>query len=154
LPEDRFHLRLPAGVNQYTGAAEGDDADSNHDLLPEGVDRNQEKQEEPIGEGESLPEERFHRADIVSQHMIDTREQQRKEKIDRAEKEREARKKQPQDDGVEYVDFDDYRAGGKLGPPAVPPQPPTGAEDVQDAAGEQDPELSRDLAAAARVLSE
>ncbi|CAM9412778.1 unnamed protein product [Ectocarpus sp. 12 AP-2014] len=153
LPEDRFHLRLPPGVNQYTGAAEGDDADNNHDLLPEGVDRNQ-REEEPIGEGESLPEERFHRADIVSQHMIDTREQQRKEKIDRAEKEREARKKQPQDDGVEYVDFDDYRAGGKLGPPAVPPQPPTGAEDVQDAAGEQDPERSRDLAAAARVLSE
>ncbi|CAB1107569.1 unnamed protein product [Ectocarpus sp. CCAP 1310/34] len=70
LPEDRSHLRLPPGVNQYTGAAEGDDADNNHDVLPEGVDR---KQEEPIGEGESLPEERFHRADIVSQHMIETR---------------------------------------------------------------------------------
>ncbi|CAB1107570.1 unnamed protein product [Ectocarpus sp. CCAP 1310/34] len=41
-----------------------------------------------------------------------------------------------------------------LGPPTVPPQPPTGAEDVHDAAGEQDPERSRDLAAAARVLSE
>lgn len=74
-------ILAPSGVNQYTGAAEGDDADNNHDLLPEGVDRNQEEEEGPIGEGESLPEERFHRADIVSQHMIDTREQQRKEKV-------------------------------------------------------------------------
>lgn len=72
------------GVNQYTGAAEGDDASNDHDLLGQGQDHNgieDQDQDCPIAEEDSLPEERFHRADIVSQHMIDTREKQRQEKV-------------------------------------------------------------------------
>lgn len=73
-------------MNQYTGEEEGGDQDSTHDLLGHGQDQFQGQlggkgQEEPIGEEDNLPEERFHRADIVSQDMIDTRERQRKEKV-------------------------------------------------------------------------
>eukprot|EP00903_Cladosiphon_okamuranus_P022389 g20592.t1 len=177
LPEERFHLKLPAGVNQYTGAAEGDDTSKDFDLLGQGQERNnrlvieagdegQDDADAPIGEGEVLPEERFHRADVVSQQMIDTREKQRQEKIDRVEKEREERRKQPQDDGVEYVDFDDYRAGGKLGSPAPPPNSAPAAcgegvgddavrkEQAQKLEDNDDPKFCQDREAASRVLSE
>lgn len=78
------------GVNQYTGEPEGDDASNEHDLIGQGQDQNgivnqdkdQDKDQDcPIGEEDNLPEERFHRADVVSQHMIDTREKQRQEKV-------------------------------------------------------------------------
>lgn len=62
-----------AGVNQYTGAVEDDPGDT-IDLL-DGL------QDEPIQDRDELPEDRFHQADIVSQHMIDTREKQRTEKV-------------------------------------------------------------------------
>lgn len=60
-------------MNHYTGASEGD-TDENYDTLNTHEDG-------PIQEEDRLPEERFHQADIASQHMIDTREQQRKEKV-------------------------------------------------------------------------
>lgn len=79
------------GVNQYTGAPEGDDASNDHDVLGHGQDQDgidiqdpdqDQNQECPVGEEEDvLPEERFHRADVISQHMIDTREKQRQEKV-------------------------------------------------------------------------
>lgn len=65
---------LTPGVNQYTGTAEGGEADDCDLLVPAA-------EEGPIRDGEELPEERFHRADIISQHMVDTREKQRKEKV-------------------------------------------------------------------------
>lgn len=71
-------------MNQYTGAPEEDDASNDHDTLGQVHDQNGRKdpvQDYPIAEEDNLPEERFHRADIVSQHMIDTRERQRKEKV-------------------------------------------------------------------------
>lgn len=60
-------------MNQYTGTVE-DGGNDNCDLL-------RHLEEEPIREGEQLPEERFHKADTVSQHMIDSREKQRQEKV-------------------------------------------------------------------------
>ena len=66
-------MPVGSGVNQYTGAVE-DDGRDNTDLL-DGL------QDEPIHECDELPEDRFHQADIVSQHMIDTREKQRMEKV-------------------------------------------------------------------------
>lgn len=59
---------LKAGVNKYTGLPEGD-----HDELP--------ADERPIQMDEQLPEERFHHADMVSQHMIEAREKERQEKV-------------------------------------------------------------------------
>ncbi len=83
-----------SGVNKYTGIEEEDHASNDHDLdlvgqgTGTGLDPNQDRNEDegvdedaPIAEGDCLPEELFHRADIVSQHMIDTREKQRKEKV-------------------------------------------------------------------------
>ena len=73
-------------MNQYTGAAEGDDASKDLDLVgqdqghPHATATGDGEQDAPIGEEDVLPEERFHRADMVSQQMIDTREKQRKEK--------------------------------------------------------------------------
>eukprot|EP00904_Undaria_pinnatifida_P013093 jgi/Undpi1/8914/HiC_scaffold_25.g11375.m1 len=95
------------GVNQYTGAVEGDGTSDNVDLM-DGV-QGDPVHEEPIQDRDELPEDRFHQADIVSQHMIDTREKQRMEKINRAERERNERKKEQQD-GVEYIDFDEAPA--------------------------------------------
>ncbi|CAM9209313.1 unnamed protein product [Laminaria digitata] len=108
-------------------------------------------QDEPIQDRDELPEDRFHQADISSQVMIDTREKQRMEKIERAERERNERKKEPQD-GVEYIDFDDYRAGGKLGPSLPPPNSENVEFQLAGADGRQDPETSEDMEAAARVL--
>lgn len=50
----------------------------------------------------------------------------------------------------------DYRAGGKLGPPAPGPDAETAAipETQTDAVVAGDPKLPRDMAAAARVLSD
>lgn len=85
-------------MNQYTGAAEGDDASKDLDALgqeqgrphapaaaAEGAAGGEGQDDAPIGEEDVLPEERFHRADIVSQQMIDTREKQRKEKASTAQ---------------------------------------------------------------------
>ncbi|KAJ1458861.1 pre-RNA processing PIH1/Nop17-domain-containing protein [Pelagophyceae sp. CCMP2097] len=63
------------------------------------------------GDDAPLPEDRFHQADILSQHYISQREGQTQEKVDRAAKEREERKG---DDNVEYLDMDDFRPGGKF----------------------------------------
>jgi hypothetical protein len=77
LPEDKFHLKLPANVNKYTGLKE--ENDPNHTpgepslpVLPTSISST---------ENEVLPEDKFHQHDIVSQHMIDSREQQRQEKV-------------------------------------------------------------------------
>lgn len=74
-------------MNQYTGAAEGEDASKDLDRLGPGQEHRHgpeseedRAQDAPIGEEDVLPEELFHRADIISQQMIDTRETQRKEK--------------------------------------------------------------------------
>ena len=77
----RFHGSVQAGVNQYTGAVEGDGTSDNVDLI-DGM-QGDPVQEEPIQDRDELPEDRFHQADIVSQHMIDTREKQRMEKVSR-----------------------------------------------------------------------
>lgn len=58
-----------AGVDQYTGAPLGERDDGQANL------------DGPIRESDLLPEERFHRADLISRHMIDTREKQRKDKV-------------------------------------------------------------------------
>ena len=60
-----------------------------------------------------LPEDRFHRADASSSYYIQQREQAVKDKWDKADKEREERKKNP-DPNVEYIDVDDFKPGGKM----------------------------------------
>ncbi|CAM9487690.1 unnamed protein product [Chrysoparadoxa australica] len=102
LPEDKFHLKLPKGANKYTGEAEEDSA---------GIPG---ESNGPITEDDVLPEYKFHQKDIVSQHLIETRERERLAKIAKAEEEREERLKN-NDPNVEYVDFDALRreASGK-----------------------------------------
>jgi hypothetical protein len=90
LPEDKFHLKLPANVDKYTGAKlDEDDAE--------------------------LPEDRFHKRDASSQYLINLREQGVKDKWAKYEKEKEEREKN-KDPNVEYVEMDDYKPGGKYGP--------------------------------------
>ena len=60
-----------------------------------------------------LPEDRFHRADASSSYYISQREQAVKDKWDKADKEREERKNNP-DPNVEYIDMDDFQPGGKM----------------------------------------
>jgi hypothetical protein len=76
LPEDKFHLKLPPNVNKYTGLKEENAPDHTPGeplpVLPTSISST---------EDEVLPEDKFHQHDIVSQHMIDSREQQRQEKV-------------------------------------------------------------------------
>lgn len=44
-------------------------------------DSRSHEEDTPYREGDSLPEDRFHKADIISQHAIDTRQHQRREKV-------------------------------------------------------------------------
>ena len=61
LPEDKFHIKLPDGVDQYTGQKmDGDDG--------------------------MLPEDNFHKKDAHSQYLLSQREQAAKEKWDKHEK--------------------------------------------------------------------
>jgi len=96
--EDKFHLRAKkkGGIDPSTGLLERD--------------------EEPVDEDEELPEDRFHRDDALSAHYISQREGDRKEKRDRAEKEREERKARQLsgktdgiDDHIDYIDVEGER---------------------------------------------
>lgn len=89
LPEDRFHINLPKSVDQYTGVQ----LDSAND---------------------ELPEDRFHKKDASSQFLINQREQGIKDKWAKHDKEKSERLNDP---NIEYVEMDDYRPGGKYGPP-------------------------------------
>jgi len=84
-PEDKFHIKLPDNVNQYTGLKE----ETNDDVLPE---------------------ERFHMKDAHSTFLINQREQSIKDKQEHFENEKKNRKN---DENVEYVDIDDFKPGGK-----------------------------------------
>ncbi|CAM9583386.1 unnamed protein product [Ascophyllum nodosum] len=144
LAEDRFHLKPPRGFHPHSGS-ECDEGDADAD------DNRRDEVETPICEGDELPEDEFHKADIVSQHVIDTRERQRREKIQYSEKEREARRKQPQT-GLEFIDFDDYRSVGKLDGQSTP-------NPVESTNGQHDSLYEgttpcQDISTAARVLSD
>jgi hypothetical protein len=106
--EDRFHLRAKpkGGVDPLTGLVS--------------------REEDPVLEDEELPEDRFHRDDALSSHYIHQREGDRKEKQDKAEQEREERKArkaagkcEPGEENIDYIDVEDFKPGGKYGPPAV-----------------------------------
>ena len=71
-----------------------------------------------------LPEDKFHNDDLVSKHYIKLREENEPPETKKSTKD------VLDDDGVEYIDVDDYRPGGKYGPPLeeeipVAPVPPT-----------------------------
>jgi hypothetical protein len=57
---------------------------------------------------------RFHQKDFMSQHILQEREKGRQEKSSRWSTEREKKKDDP---NVEYIDMDDFKPGGKYGPP-------------------------------------
>jgi hypothetical protein len=95
LPEDKFHINLPDGVDKYTGRQlDYDDKES-----------------------EVLAEDRFHRADASSQYIIDQRENDIRAKWEKHEKEKAEREADP---NIEIVELDDYKVGGKYGPEKDP----------------------------------
>lgn len=98
-PEDVYHLR--AGPNKGGAASSGKDGKEERGIL--------HAEEEDI----ELPEDKFHRADASSSYYISQREQGVKDKWDKADKEREERRKNP-DPNVEYIDVDDFKPGGKM----------------------------------------
>jgi len=88
--DDPFYLRAPvpaAPVQASVAAADDDD----------------------------LPEVRFHKKDASSQYYVSLREQGVADKWEKHRQEKEEREKNP-DPNVEYIDVDDFKAGGKLGP--------------------------------------
>ena len=66
------------------------------------------------GKEESLPEDRFHSMDSMSQYLMRQQEEEREEKIKTSEKDRIEREASSSADGnIEYVSADNYRPGGK-----------------------------------------
>ena len=64
-PEDKFHIKLPSNVDQYTGAV---------------------REDNEIEMQEELPEDRFHKKDAASLYLIQQREQAVKDKWTKHEK--------------------------------------------------------------------
>mmetsp|Transcript_19776 Transcript_19776/g.41093 ORF Transcript_19776/g.41093 Transcript_19776/m.41093 type:complete len:747 (-) Transcript_19776:64-2304(-) len=99
MPEDRFHLNMPKGYNQYSGEFQEED-----------------REDDGNDTGE-LPEDRFHKNDIISQHILEQQAAERQKKIDKAEEDRLERKRKKEagtkDDDIEYLDVDDFKPGGK-----------------------------------------
>lgn len=100
LPEDKFHLKFPPNVDPYTGQVMGSSASTGREL-----DDQQE-----------FPEDRFHQKDAASQFIIQQREHAVKDKWEKHNKEKAERVDDP---NVEYVDMDDFKPGGKFGPPKI-----------------------------------
>jgi len=102
LPEDRFHIKLPKGVDQYTGVrlddkdddgAGGDAVGSTQKNTSKNNIGNQLNQNKKKGiqqsapeEDELLPEDIFHKRDAASSVIIHQREQAIKDKWSKHEK--------------------------------------------------------------------
>jgi len=106
--EDRFHLRAKrrGGFDPLTGLVS--------------------REEEPVLPEEELPEDRFHKDDALSAHYISQREGDREDKWTKHEKEKQdrlARKARGEaagiDENIEYIEVEDFKPGGRYGPPAV-----------------------------------
>ncbi|GMH70866.1 hypothetical protein TrRE_jg7272 [Triparma retinervis] len=74
--------------------------------------------EDEGGEGlQELPEDRFHKQDIVSQHILEQQAAEKSKKVEKADKERKERKEKRKEGGddadIEYLDVDDFKPGGK-----------------------------------------
>lgn len=59
---------------------------------------------------DSFPEDNFHSKDVVSRHLKQQQQAERKDKKEQVEKNRQERE---QDDSVEYLSPDDFKLGGK-----------------------------------------
>jgi hypothetical protein len=103
-PEDVYHLRGNSTNSNNNGGDKPVFDNNGRGIL--------HAEEEDV----ELPEDRFHKADASSSYYIQQREQAVKDKWDKADREREDRKKNP-DPNVEYIDMDDYKPGGKMAPP-------------------------------------
>lgn len=66
-----------------------------------------------VADTDVLPEDKFHKADILSQHYISQRETQAKDKRDNHNKSAQRSEGDQQDDSVEYINIEDFRPGGK-----------------------------------------
>jgi hypothetical protein len=77
-PEDKFHIKLPSNVNQYTGVPmDNDNYDNIHD------DKRNEKEKE---DNDYYPEDSFHQKDASSSYLISQREERIKDKWAKHEK--------------------------------------------------------------------
>lgn len=110
LPEDRFHIRMPKNVDPYTGIKISEEGDESVHT------KNMSESYTPNDDDVELPEDKFHRKDAASSYIIQQREQGIKDKQASADKDREARKNDP---NVEYIDVEDFQPGGKYGPPVA-----------------------------------
>lgn len=88
MQEDKFRI-LPDNVDAYTGLPLEEDDDV-------------------------LPEDKWHKKDAQSLFHINQREDSIKEKWEKHEKEKAEREHDPD---VEYIDAEDFKPGGKYGPP-------------------------------------
>jgi len=65
LAEDKFHLNLPNGYNPMSGLRQDEDASEDENDFDE------------------LPEDRFHKNDIMSQHILEKQAKERQDKIEK-----------------------------------------------------------------------
>lgn len=89
-PEDKFHIKLPSNVNQYTGVPmdEDNDNDKIHDNINDNSNDNKygyrnEKEKE---DNDYYPEDLFHQRDASSSYLLSQREERIKDKWAKHEK--------------------------------------------------------------------
>mmetsp|Transcript_24890 Transcript_24890/g.41478 ORF Transcript_24890/g.41478 Transcript_24890/m.41478 type:complete len:714 (-) Transcript_24890:90-2231(-) len=148
--EDRFHLKLPDNVDQYTGLPFDEAVGVGGTSSTQQQDRKASEAEaatrETVEEQE-LPEDRFHARDAGSAYHIQQREQSRKDKWDKHEKEKAERANDP---NVEYVDMDDFIPGGKYEPQE---SKDAREKEKQSAAGQAHTAKSEELRRAAQFVA-
>ena len=79
-PEDKFHIKLPSNVNQYTGLKMDEDIKNENENGNENENENENKTED------FYPEDSFHKRDASSSYIISQREERIKDKWAKHEK--------------------------------------------------------------------
>jgi hypothetical protein len=86
-PEDKFHIKLPSNVNQYTGVPMDENNDNmhdNNDIIND--NRNDKRIEIEKKDNDYYPEDSFHQKDASSTYLISQREERIKDKWAKHEK--------------------------------------------------------------------
>ena len=81
-PEDKFHIKLPSNVNQYTGVPM--DEDNDNDNINDYINNKTNVKEKE--DNDYYPEDSFHQKDASSSYLISQREERIKDKWAKHEK--------------------------------------------------------------------
>lgn len=128
---DMFHLAMPlSGHNDRGGSAQ-----THNSMMQRAT------QWDPVDEDEELPEDRFHRKDMMSMHILEQRKMERVQKAKEAEEKRQQQRAEVQEKQRKA------REAGKTWREMYPDEPETTYIDVEDIVREEKANLRQDHSA-------